>query len=62
MRDPGNEVDLAGQDRTAMEFRKKTGVWLGSKLAITALALLANGEVFSTGSISVFFSSLAIIL
>ena len=26
MRDPGNEVDLAGQDRTAMEFRKKTGV------------------------------------
>ena len=54
--------DRTGQDRTAMEFRKKTGVWLENKLAITALALLARGEVFSKGFISVFFSSLAIIL
>ena len=51
-----------GQDRTVMEFRKKTGVSLGSKLAITALFLLAKGEVFSTSVISVFLSSLAIML
>ena len=48
--------------QVAMEFQKKSGVWLGSKLAITALALFVKGEVFSTGFVSILFSSLAIIL
>jgi len=32
-------------------------VYLGNKLAITAFALLAKGEVFCAGVLSVFFSA-----
>lgn len=57
-----NHLCRGRQDRTATEIRKKTGVQLENKHAITAFAFLEKGEVFPAGFLSVFFSSLAIIL